>query len=111
MKIDKLPEGMIENLDELIALEQKKVKLLFEMRRALQEEAADYIVCNTGQQSVGVGYHSRSMFIIVERKTKENLYCGLKTEVEAYIKKKRLKKVHWRTKMFFNDAKQIIELI
>ena len=82
---------MIDNLDELIDLTQKKAKLLIQMKQALEEEAADYIVCQGGAQSVTQMY-----YILVHKESKENLIADNKKNVLDYIKRKRLTKVYWR---------------
>lgn len=103
---------MIDNLDELIELTQKKATLLIQMKQALEEEAADYIVCQGGTQSATqFGYHSQMYYILVHKKSKENLIADNKKNVLDYIKRKRLTNVYWRKRIFFNNDKKLIELV
>lgn len=84
------------DIDKVIELSERKVKLLKEYKESLNEESADYIVCNAGLQSSGVGYHSQSTYVIVDRKTNTNMDAGPKSRIEKYIEKKRLSNVYWR---------------
>jgi uncharacterized protein YdeI (BOF family) len=95
-----IPKGMIQNLDMLIELSQKKTKLLMDMKCALEEEGSNYIVCNVSNQE----------YVLVDKKTKINIEIGSKTKIEQYITKRRLIKVYWRKNIKFNTELKILEL-
>jgi len=97
---------MLHNLDLLIDLNQKKVKLLMDMKRGLEEASADYIVCR-----VGFGDNNRMNYALVKKNSSENLIVDVKSKVEEYIKKKCLTNVYWRQYIEFNTEKQVLELI
>lgn len=84
----------MKHLDELITLSEKRVALLKELKESLLEETADYIVC---QEKVSRGMSwDYDHYYLIEKGTEEIKMEGNQSQIQRYLDKRKITKVHWR---------------